>query len=97
MYGPGVFLARWHGLLDETLITPATAEGPVRRGKDVQFKDEEGKSKSGGRGWWDSEGIAESVTSEMPEQPDVSVVIDWLGDGFKELLCGDLGDGTPGS
>lgn len=94
MYGPGVFLARWHGLLDETLITPATTEGPVRKGKDVQFKDEEGKGRSSGKGWWDSEGIAESAASEVPDQPDVSVVIDWLGDGFRELLCSYLDDTT---
>jgi len=36
--GPGAFLARWQALLDDTMITPATAEGPIRygRNKDVQ-------------------------------------------------------------
>jgi hypothetical protein len=86
MYGPGVYLARWHGLLDETLITPATPRGPVRRGKDVQFMDEEGKRKGGAKGWWDSEGIAEKVMDEVPEQPNVDVVLKLLGGPFRELL-----------
>lgn len=37
--GPGMFLARWQHLLDETLIAPAAfagAGGPLRRGKDVK-------------------------------------------------------------
>lgn len=34
--GPGMYLARWNSLLDSTLITPATAKGPVRRGWQVK-------------------------------------------------------------
>lgn len=30
--GPGAYLARWQALIEATAITPATAEGPVRRG-----------------------------------------------------------------
>jgi hypothetical protein len=30
--GPGAYLARWQSLIEATSITPATAEGPVRRG-----------------------------------------------------------------
>jgi hypothetical protein len=93
MYGPGVYLARWHGLLDETLITPADAEGPVRRGKDVQFKDkaegEEAKrkeKKAEVKRWWDSEPIAREVMAEMPEQPNVEVVLQALGGSFRECL-----------
>lgn len=89
MYGPGVYLARWHGLLDETLITPATPQGPVRRGKDIHFRDEEGKRKGGAKGWWDSEGIAKKVMGEVPEQPNVDVVLKALEEPFRQLLNGD--------
>jgi hypothetical protein len=93
MYGPGVYLARWHGLLDETLITPAKAEGPVRRGKDVQFKDRvEGEGakkkdkKSSAKQLWNSEAIAKEVVAEMPEQPSVEVVLKALGGLFRGFL-----------
>lgn len=35
-HGPGVFLARWHDLLDETLITPDSIHGDVRTGREVK-------------------------------------------------------------
>ncbi|OAK99474.1 hypothetical protein IQ06DRAFT_327036 [Phaeosphaeriaceae sp. SRC1lsM3a] len=35
-HGPGMYLSRWNSLLDSTLITPATAHGPVRRGWQVK-------------------------------------------------------------
>lgn len=35
-HGPGVYLARWHDLLDETLITPNTINGEVRTGREVK-------------------------------------------------------------
>ena len=31
-----MYLARWHALLDSTLITPATIHGPVRHGWEVK-------------------------------------------------------------
>jgi len=45
LHGPGIFLARWHALLDEALITPQTLKGPVRSGRDVKA---EGRGKVGG-------------------------------------------------
>ncbi|ORY15400.1 PX-associated-domain-containing protein [Clohesyomyces aquaticus] len=36
MHGPGMYLSRWHSLLDSTLITPATLSGPVRHGWEVK-------------------------------------------------------------
>lgn len=91
MYGPGVYLARWHGLLDETLITPAVPEGPIRRGKDIQFKGEAGKKKGGAKSWWDSESIAEKVMNEVPEPPNVDIVLKSLSGPFREYLHGDRG------
>ncbi|KAF2734210.1 hypothetical protein EJ04DRAFT_437544 [Polyplosphaeria fusca] len=35
-HGPGMYLSRWHALIDSTLITPATLAGPVRRGYEVK-------------------------------------------------------------
>jgi hypothetical protein len=35
-HGPGMYLSRWNSLLDSTLISPATAHGPVRRGWEVK-------------------------------------------------------------
>lgn len=35
-HGPGMYLSRWHSLLDSTYITPATLTGPVRRGWEVK-------------------------------------------------------------
>jgi hypothetical protein len=35
-HGPGIYLSKWHSLLDSTLITPATLYGPVRHGWEVK-------------------------------------------------------------
>ncbi|PVI01952.1 hypothetical protein DM02DRAFT_613279 [Periconia macrospinosa] len=35
-HGPGMYLSRWHSLIDSTYITPATLAGPVRRGWQVK-------------------------------------------------------------
>ncbi|CAI6327844.1 unnamed protein product [Periconia digitata] len=35
-HGPGMYLSRWHSLLDVTYITPETLSGPVRRGWEVK-------------------------------------------------------------
>ncbi|KAF2640593.1 hypothetical protein P280DRAFT_426666 [Massarina eburnea CBS 473.64] len=35
-HGPGMYLSRWHSLLDSTYITPSTLSGPVRRGWEVK-------------------------------------------------------------
>lgn len=35
-HGPGMYLSRWHSLLDSTLITPGTLHGSVRRGYEVK-------------------------------------------------------------
>ncbi|KAF2179056.1 hypothetical protein K469DRAFT_641714 [Zopfia rhizophila CBS 207.26] len=35
-HGPGMYLSRWHALIDSTLISPASKNGPVRRGWEVK-------------------------------------------------------------
>ena len=82
MYGTGVYIARWHDLLNETLITPASAVGPIRRGRDVKYKEGKGKGKT----MWDSEAISRKAMKDVPEPPDVSIVVRMLGAPFKDLL-----------
>lgn len=41
--GPGLYLARWQSLMDETPISPATPLGPPRSGRDVRFATTQGK------------------------------------------------------
>lgn len=90
MYGPGVYLARWHNLLDETLITPQEPEGNVRKGIDVRFKEEEGKRKASAKSWWDSADIARAGMSDVPEAPDVGVVVELLGERWVSMFrCGN--------
>ncbi|GAB1316148.1 PX-associated-domain-containing protein [Madurella fahalii] len=104
--GPGMFLARWQHLLDETLIAPAAfvgGGGPLRKGKDVKGllargktvaqvggtawgKDKDGNG--GGSGGWDSAVLARMAEEEAPRAPDVGVVVEVLGEGFRELVAG---------
>lgn len=41
--GPGLYLARWQSLMDESVIGPATSNGPVRKGRDVRSITTQGK------------------------------------------------------
>ena len=76
-YGPGMYLARWHALLDSTLITPATAKGRFRTGKEVKEQGNSSVVKD-----------KDKEKGDVPEVPDVSVVVKALGGEFKEILKG---------
>jgi hypothetical protein len=92
--GPGAFLARWQALLDDTMITPATVEGPIRygRNKDVQHNsktDVDGemmdslgnnaeRMEIGQQGWRENEKM---------QRPDVQPLVDALLPAFRELLA----------
>ncbi|KIW06311.1 uncharacterized protein PV09_02776 [Verruconis gallopava] len=84
--GPGVYLVKWQQLLDSTKITPATAYGPVRTGKDKSVREKVGVGVEAARdkGTAAVNGVLEMMT--LPEPPDVQPVIDLLGAGFKEEL-----------
>ena len=82
MYGTGVYLARWHDLLNDTLITPASAVGPIRRGRDVKYKEGKGK----GKAMWDSEVILREVMRNVPAPPDVTIVVKMLAGPFYDML-----------
>jgi len=80
LYGCVPYVARWNALLDETLITPATVDGPVCRGKDVKNTD----SKDGGMG----KDVAQQrqAIAEMSTRPAVGVVLKAFGPKFTAVL-----------
>ncbi|KAL1874361.1 hypothetical protein VTK73DRAFT_444 [Phialemonium thermophilum] len=90
--GPGVFLLRWQALLDRTLITPATANGPLRSGKDVKASTTPAKAAAiaasgDSRGSdWDSGSFARRAEEDVPTAPNVSAILRALGPGFRHLI-----------
>lgn len=82
--GPGMYLSRWQDLLDRTLITPLTPEGPVRTGADASVK---GKVGLGGTEK-DRPGPPKRRRTGLRgvKAPDVGVVVDLMGDGFREII-----------
>lgn len=100
--GPGAFLARWQALLDDTAITPAKAQGPIRYGRN---RDVQRSSKAGVDGEMQGELEATSTNSsansvkqittgeqglredEKVERPDVQPVVDALLPAFRNLLA----------
>ncbi|KAH0598093.1 hypothetical protein MHUMG1_04465 [Metarhizium humberi] len=75
--GPGVYLDRWQSLLDETLITPPTQKGAMRRGKDVKHITTMGKTGIGGKR------LERNVGGGSVQAPDVRVVVSALGAQFR--------------
>ncbi|KAM3454536.1 hypothetical protein MY3296_002993 [Beauveria thailandica] len=85
-WGPGIYLARWQDILDDTLITPASAAQPaaVRRGAEVRHLATLGKTGLAGGGL-----VAEQTAGgqrTVPRAPDVSVVMEELGEAFTALM-----------
>ncbi|EEY20138.1 conserved hypothetical protein [Verticillium alfalfae VaMs.102] len=106
MAGPGIFLVSWQALLDSTLITPATPDGAVRRGKDVQNKTVEGKpgaTDDAGETEEDKETRKEGeearkkVLGSVPEGPDVTQVVEVMGAVFRKLIADAEGGSDSGS
>ncbi|KAI1454044.1 hypothetical protein F4805DRAFT_441392 [Annulohypoxylon moriforme] len=88
MSGPGVYITRWHCLLDETVVTPSTPRGPPRRGKDVKGVKALGKTEAIAKSdSWDPTAITEQEEQARPEAPDVSIVVDTLAPQFKNLVA----------
>ena len=84
--GPGIFLARWQALLDDTPITPAEAAGEVRHGGSADVTraariDTDGEQKGGKESGENSE-----VRSEVPKAPSVENTLRLLSKGYKEIL-----------
>ncbi|KAH8788936.1 PX-associated-domain-containing protein [Diaporthe sp. PMI_573] len=99
MSGPGVYLMRWESSLDGTLITPATPQGPVRTGRDVKGAKVSGKTGAEGvKDGWDAGAIARQEDSTVTQAPDVSVVMEALGESFRDVVreaVGQVGPSTP--
>ncbi|KAK1955836.1 hypothetical protein LY78DRAFT_621456 [Colletotrichum sublineola] len=82
MAGPGVYLARWQSLMDETLITPVTPVGPVRQGKDVKGPPPLPPSSQGEV----VAAVGKMSISSVPEAPNVEPVIGTLAPMFQKKL-----------
>jgi hypothetical protein len=84
-YGPGMYLARWHALIDSTPITPATSIGPLRTGREVKGEMDRKPLKSKGT----KKGSTKPESDgDVPDAPDISLVVEKLGPYFKEVLKG---------
>ncbi|KEY69022.1 hypothetical protein S7711_03323 [Stachybotrys chartarum IBT 7711] len=79
--GPGIYLARWQSLLDETKISPNVPHGPVQHGRDVKHKVVMGKAGIVDTGNLDRRALNDG----MPQAPDVSAVIREMGPGFLRI------------
>ncbi|KAI1213740.1 PX-associated-domain-containing protein [Annulohypoxylon truncatum] len=96
MSGPGVYITRWHCLLDETIVTPCTPRGPPRRGKEVKGVKALGKTEAIAKSEsWDSKALNEQDEQARPEAPDVSIVVDTLAQQFKDLVAHISSKGLP--
>ncbi|TQV94628.1 hypothetical protein V2A60_005653 [Cordyceps javanica] len=86
-WGPGIYLARWQDILDDTLITPDSAGQPAarRRGADVRHLATLGKTGVAG-GDLAAEQAARAGRRTVPRAPDVAVVVEELGDAFGALM-----------
>ncbi|OAA74169.1 hypothetical protein ISF_01070 [Cordyceps fumosorosea ARSEF 2679] len=80
-WGPGVYLARWQDILDDTLITPdGGTGGKPRRGAEVRHLATLGKTGlAGGE-------IAAARRRVEPRAPDVGAVVKELGEQFGALM-----------
>ena len=84
IYGPGVYLARWQALLDDTLITPAEAEGQVRKAgsketKEASRTDVDGEKKG-------DASVVKTVEQENVRPPEVGMTVKLLVSHFWEML-----------
>ncbi|EFQ32403.1 hypothetical protein CGRA01v4_05822 [Colletotrichum graminicola] len=90
MAGPGVYLAQWQSLMDETLITPASPIGPVRQARDVKAPPPpppKGKRASASSNASEvAAAVGNMSISSFPEPPNVQPVIEALAPMFEKKL-----------
>lgn len=91
LHGPGIFLEKWQALMDNTAITPATAQGPVRHGSSESVQeatkvDVDGTKKGGDVSLTEESGSAFT-------RPDVGHTVKVLGPSFREILVRIAKDG----
>lgn len=86
--GPGVYITRWHCLLDETIVTPSKPRSGPRTGKDVKGLKALGKTEAIATSeTWDPDAITEQEEQAQPAAPDVSLVIDAFESQFRNLVA----------
>ena len=86
-YGPGAYLARWQNLLDSTLITPGSANGPVRHGANKSVKEEARKDIEGNEAGFVTEDEVEKVVDHStPDPPSVETTLSLFMVKFREAL-----------
>ncbi|EGR48793.1 uncharacterized protein TRIREDRAFT_78037 [Trichoderma reesei QM6a] len=84
---PGIYLSQWQSLLDSTKITPASKQGPPRRGEDVKYISTMGKlGLGGGNSKRRRQGRSKIEEEDGIKAPDVSVVVDALGEAFRDVI-----------
>lgn len=90
-YGPGVYLARWQALLDNTVITPSQPKGQVRKAGSKEAKEASRTDVDG-----EKEGNANAekqVEEEAVKAPYVGTIVKLLMSKFWEMLR-EWGDKT---
>ena len=86
--GPGAYLGKWQDLLDSTLITPLTAEGPVRRAGQASVVENSTVDTDGQKlVELDGPNQKKVDTARKAEKPDVSVVLDEMLPSFRKILA----------
>jgi hypothetical protein len=78
-HGPGMYLSRWHSLLDSTLITPCTLHGPVRHGYEV-------KGELDGKGLKTTEGLRSRVGNRMSSRDRSLGLAQGIADGTGDSI-----------
>jgi hypothetical protein len=86
--GPGAYLGRWQDLLDSTLITPLTIEGPVRRAGDEAVVEKSTVDVNGDKlVEFDTPVQKKVYPGRKASKPDVSVILDEMLPAFRDLLA----------
>jgi hypothetical protein len=86
--GPGAYLGRWQDLLDSTLITPLTSEGPVRRAGDEAVVENSMVDVDGSKlVEFVAPGQKKVSLGKKASKPDVSIILDELLPPFRKLLA----------
>lgn len=86
--GPGAYLGRWQDLLDSTLITPLTSEGPVRGARDEVVVENSTVDVDGEKlVEFDAPSQRKLDTTKKGTRPDVSVILDNMLPVFRKLLA----------
>lgn len=96
MSGPGVYLSHWQSLLDNTVISPKSKQGPLRTGKVVKGVKASGKTEAvASKDSSDAVAIHAKEESSRPKPPNTTGITSQLGAKFKELVAEKSSQGLP--